>query len=112
LIEFGSLSPLFHLLANSCYFYDYIFVVNIACDAEASLNVSHLDSSSRNTAIALSIMLFIINIQAIILFLALIKQSFFIKFLSFNGVSLIFNLGGQFSTNQLFFFRRNLLCKF
>jgi hypothetical protein len=110
LIEFGGLLPLFHLLTDTGNINNNIFIVNVLCNTETSLDITHFDGCSCDTTVALSIMLLVINL--VILFLLLGKESLLVKLLCFNGVALVFDLRGQLSANELFFVLSNLFGKF
>lgn len=99
LIELCSLLPLFHLFAYRSDVDDNIVVVDILCNAESSLDITHLDSSSCDTTVALGIMLLMVDIHAVIFFLALIQKSLLVQLLSLNGVSLVFNLRSELSAD-------------
>lgn len=64
LVELRSLLPLLHVLADSCDFDDDVLFVDVLGDAEASLDIAHLDGSPGDAAIALCIML--LNIDLLI----------------------------------------------
>jgi len=109
LIKFGCLLPLLHLFADRSDVNNDIVIIDILSNTETSLDISHLDGSPRNTSVTLGVVLLVIDVQRIILFLALVEQSFFIEFLSFDSVALIFYLRGKFSANKLLFVWSDLL---
>lgn len=110
LIEFGGLLPLFHLFTDTGNINNNIFIVNVLGNTKTSLDITHFDGCSSDTTVALSIMLLVINF--VVLFLLLGKESLLIKLLCFNSVSLVLDLGGQLSANELLFVWSNLFGKF
>jgi len=110
LIEFGGFLPLFHLLTDTGNINNNILIVNVLCNAETSLNITHFDGCSCDTTVALCIMLLVIDF--VIFFLLLGKESLLVKLLCFNRVSLVLDLRGQLSTNELLFIWSNLFGKF
>ena len=108
LVELCGLLPLFHLFADGGYVNHYIVVIDVLSDGETSLDISHFDGSPSDTSVALSVMLFMIYIHVIV-FLTLVEEGLFVKFLSFNCVSLVFNLRSQFSADELLFIWGDLL---
>mmetsp|Transcript_21815 Transcript_21815/g.33753 ORF Transcript_21815/g.33753 Transcript_21815/m.33753 type:complete len:287 (-) Transcript_21815:2042-2902(-) len=107
LIELSSLLPLLHLLAHAGNFDDDGLVVDVAGDAEASLDVAHLNRSSGDTSIALSVVLLVVHFVFLLLLLG--QESFLVEFLGLNSVALVLHLGSQLATDELFFLRSNLL---
>lgn len=110
LIELGSFSPLLHELADSCNLNDHRLVGQLICNVKPALDVTHLDSRACNTCIALSVMLF--NIDLLILRILRVEKCLLVELLGLDGVALVLNLRCQLPTDVLLFLRRNLLAEF
>lgn len=108
LVELGGLLPLLHLFADRGYVDHNIVVIYVLSDGKSSLDVSHLDGSPSDTSVALSVVLFMIDIHVIV-FLTLVQEGLLVQFLSFNCVSLVFNLRSKLSADELLFVWGNLL---
>jgi hypothetical protein len=67
---------LLHLLTHSGYLNDKSLIVELIGNIETSLHVSHLDGSSGDTSIALSVVL--LNINLLIMLLIRVKEGFLV----------------------------------
>ena len=99
------------MLTNTCDVDDQVFVIELLSDLHATRHTAHFYRSSGNAREALGIVL--LNIDALVLNLYVrVYLGPLIKLLSFRGVSLILNLRGQLTANELLPLRSNLLGEF
>ncbi len=110
LVEFGSLSPLLHLFADSGDLDDECVVVEFVGDVESSLNVAHLDGSARDASIALSVVL--LDIDLLVVLFVWVEECLLVEFLSLDSVALVLDLTGQLSAYVLFLLGGDLFAEF
>jgi len=110
LVEFSGFGPLFHLLTYTSDFNDQVLISEFLCNLHATRHTSHLDSRTGNTSVALSVVLFYVD-TLVTNFRGWVHISTLVKLLSLSSIALIFNLGSQFSADELFTLWSNLLCE-
>lgn len=98
--------PLLHLLTHRCDVNEQILFLEILSYVDTSGNFSHLDGSTGDSSIALSVVL--VNVDLLV-FGSIGDESLFVEFLGFNGVALVLYLRGKSSADVLFSLWSDLL---
>lgn len=107
LVQLSSFLPLLHLLTYRGDINDNVLVVDVSGNTEAALDVTLLNRSSRDTSIALRVVLFHID-----LFVGsgLARQkSLLVETLSLIVLVLILDLSSELAADELLALRSNLL---
>lgn len=110
LIEFGSLWPLLHLLADTSDFNDQVLIIELLGNLHAAGHASHFYGSTSDASVALSVVLF--NVDPLVTdFCRWVNVGPLVELLSLGSVSLVLDLASKFAADELLALRRNRLCE-